>query len=106
MEALLSDSTINNAKIKNPSDVTVDSKTGLIISRAPVSVQISGGISASQNIDSVLQSDDLQAKLSLGMGGRWGEINVCVVEDDDDERIEAVQHEVYSFEIDTAQVEV
>ena len=91
LEALLTDTIIIQAKVKNPQDVTIDQKTGLIITRAPQSVQISGGIAASNTIDSVLRSDDLQAKLAL--------------EDDDEDRLDPILHEVFSFEIDPAMVE-
>src|SRR5688500_8879771 len=66
LQTLLKDKVISDSQIKHPIDSTVDPTTGLIISRAPQSVQISGGITGGNTIDSVLQSDDLQSKIELG----------------------------------------
>lgn len=91
LQTLLKDPKISAARVKHQSDVVSDPSTGLIISRAPTTIQISGGITPRGTLEPAPKSDDLQARLAD--------------DDDEEDRVDSVEQELHSFEISPDHVE-
>jgi len=91
LQALLKDSVISGARVK-ASDASSDPNTGLISTRGPGKVLISGGVQPGfSSIDPLLRHDDLTARMQH--------------DDDEDDRTDSTQQDVHAFEIDPTQVE-